>query len=79
MNEAREEDDCERGAIVFNEYSDVMLEERALANETADVSDHQDEKRDYNREVEAFFSLASEDLDSFLEVDERYVEAEYIA
>jgi hypothetical protein len=37
VNKASEEDDCERGAVVFNELSNMSFEKIAFANNTTAI------------------------------------------
>ena len=81
VDEAREEDDCEGSAVVFNKLADVSVEEFAFADDAAEVGAGRDEERDHDAEVGGCWGLvplASKDLDAFLEVDERNIEAERI-
>ena len=42
------EDNCEGCPIVFDKYADIMLEEGASADDTAEVADHEYQERDHN-------------------------------
>jgi len=79
MHEPREEDNRKDGAVVFDENAEVVLEERTVADEAADIADCGDEEGDDDGEVETFFALTSEDLDALLQVDEGDVETEDVA
>ena len=54
VHEACEEDYGEGGAVVFDENSNVVLEERAGANEAAEVTHGEHEERDNDGKVERF-------------------------
>ena len=54
----------------------MVLEERTVADETADIADCSDEEGNNDGEVETFLALTSEDLDAFLQVDEGDVKTE---
>ncbi len=74
MHEPREKDNCQGRSIVLDKNPDVVLKEWAFANDAAEVTDHQNQESDHNGEVECIAgSLASENLDPFLQIDKRHV------
>jgi hypothetical protein len=80
MYETCKEDYSKRCAIVFDENSDVVLEHGTSADDSTEVAYHENEKGYHDGEVERLFgSLACEDLDAFLNIDECNVESEDIA
>lgn len=80
MHKTCKEDHCKRCTIIFDEDSNVVLEEGAGADETAKVTNYEHEKSNDDGEVEGLAgSLPGEDLDALLEVDEGDVEAEDVA
>lgn len=83
VNEASEEDDGQRGAIVLEELPNESFEEVAVAQFSADPCTHQDKQRNHNGQVCRCFShrppLSSEYLNTFLEVDTSNVKTKDIA
>lgn len=82
MDEASEEDDRQRRAVVLHELAHVSLEQRAFADHATDITAHQDEKGDHDaqigRGVPRHAPLSGQDLDSLLEIDEGDVEPENV-
>ena len=83
VDEPGKEDNGQGRAIVFDELSHLPLEQIAIANRTANISSHENEKRKHDGDEGGCISrqlpLSCQDLDSFLEVDEGHVESEDVA
>ena len=80
MDESSEENNCKWCTVVFDEYSNIVLKKWTGADDTTEVADNENEEGYHDGEIERFFrSLPREDLDTFLKVDECYVEPKYIA
>lgn len=82
VDEASEEYDDQRRAIVFEELPHVSTEEVAVTQLSTDPCSHQYKKRYHNRQVGRGFAdrapLTGQDLNTFLEVDTGNVEPEDI-
>jgi hypothetical protein len=80
MHKSCKEDHCKRGPIILNEKSNIVLEERTGSNDTANVADCKHKESNDDGEVESLArSLAAEDLNPLLEINEGYIEAEDVA
>lgn len=80
MHKARKEYDGKRSPIILDKHSHIVLEKRARANDSTRIAKAENEKSYHDREVEGFArALPCQDLNAFLQVDERDVEAEYVA
>ena len=81
--EASEEDDCQRRAVIFYEFSHVAVEESGFPDDAAEPGDAEDEEGDHDLQIGGGGTgetpLARKYLNAFLEVDEGDVEAEGIA
>lgn len=80
MHKTCKEYHCKGCTVIFDEYSNVVLEEGTGANDATKVTNHEHEKSHDNGEVECLAgSLPGEDLNALLEVNEGNVEAEDVA
>lgn len=80
VDEAGEEDDGQRGAVVLDKGADVVVEEGALADGVGGVGDGEDEDGGEDAEVEGTgVAQQLEDLDALLQVDAGDVEAKNVA
>ena len=80
MDEAGEENEGKRSAIVLEEHAKSVREETAPAELAAEVGDHEDEQSSYDGEVEGLAAAETlENLDSLLKIDKGDVEAEDVA
>lgn len=83
MDEAREEDDGQRSAIVLEEFPNNPLKETAISKLPTDPTGHENEERNHDAQVGRRLSylapLSGQDLDSLLEINESNVEPEDVA
>lgn len=80
MNEASEENYCQRCAVVLDEHSNIMLEQFARADNPAHVPNYKYQDWDHDGEVEVWTgALSSQNLDAFLQVYECNIETEDVA
>lgn len=80
VDEAGEENECQRRAVVLEEDAHRVLEQAALAKLATDVGNGEDQQGHDDGEIEGL-SVAEhlEDLDALLQVDKGDVEAEDVA
>ena len=81
--EASEEDDCQRRAIIFDEFPYVALEEVAASYHSTEICNHQYQEGNHDGEICRFRPckavLSGQNLYTFLEVDEGNVKAKDVA
>lgn len=80
VDKAGEEDDGQWRTVILDELSDVSVEQVAVANDTTEVCDSQDEQRHHHCQVRRAGSrhvpLSREDLNALLEINEGDIKAE---
>ena len=83
VGESGKEDDCQRCAIILDEFSDMPMKQIALSDDTTAVGKAENEKGDHDRKIGGGRAneapLPCQDLDALLQVDKGNVETEYVA
>jgi hypothetical protein len=80
VDEAGKENNRKGCAIVLDENSNVVLEQRAITDDTAEESEPKNEQCNGDGKIESFVrSLTCEHLNTLLKIDEGNVEPEDVA
>lgn len=78
VDESSEENDSQRRTVIFQKFSDISLEESAVAELSANPSTHEHKEGNHNTQVGGglpnLAPLSGQDLDPFLQVDKGHVE-----
>lgn len=78
VDESSEENDSQRCPVILEEFADISLEERAVAELSANPSAHEDKQGNHDTQVGGglpdLAPLSGQNLDPFLKIDEGHVE-----